>query len=171
MIFALSNTVITDTVRSLAAFHTLTCQPDERRALSPVLDSQRRGILVNMVRQAFAETVLKLLPYSTGFTLDNETPTSPGQGSTPASGPVADDIMKVELNLPSGLPPDGAWSVRRALEQTVAMTALSRLVTAIAEDAGLAMASRFEAQAKEALKAVTAALTTADADFHPFVRF
>lgn len=171
MIFALSNTVITDTVRSLAAYHSLTSGPAERRALDPLLDGSHRALLVNMTRQAFAEIALRLLPFATDFTLCSETSTS-DVASIPPRGPEDDDIMKIELTTPGGLTARAGSSLRRALEQAVAMTALARLAGAAGVDSPAVerMIGGFNRQAADALSALTGALSAPAADCHPFVR-
>ncbi|MCM1521427.1 MAG: hypothetical protein NC039_02100 [Muribaculaceae bacterium] len=171
MIFALSNTVICDTVRSLAAFRSLTSDRPEHDLLAPILDSSRRGILINIVRQSFSEIVLRLLPFTTDFTLGSENSSS-SPPATPAEGPSESDIMKVELRLPAGLPAGAGWSLRRALEQAVAMTALSRLVAATDSEtsAGWHLAENFSQQAETALKEVNRSLSSDPTDLHPFLR-
>lgn len=156
MLFVLSPAVIADITRSLAAYAVLSADESAQPALRPILDPARRGLLVNMARQAFAETVLRLSPHVADCALDDEDSRS-DPGHTSADTDPEDMMMKVELRLPSSLPESAGWSLRRAIEQAVAYTALSHLTEAA--DGGARLGERFAAIAASTLTTVTAALT------------
>ena len=60
MTYHLSSNAILSTVHALAALQALSCSDDERAVLAPVLCRQRSGVLALMIRNAFAEVMLKL---------------------------------------------------------------------------------------------------------------
>ncbi len=165
MLFVLSPAVIADITRSLAAYAVLGAEESEHAALRPLLDPARRGLLVNMARQAFAETILRLSPYVDDCALDDEDCASDPGHTAPDTDPE-DMMMKVELRLPATLPDSAGWSVRRSIEQAVAYTALSRLTATT--DGGSRLAERCAAVAESTLAGVAA--TLAHPAVHAFIR-
>lgn len=172
MLFVLSTSVIADTARSLAAMRSLTMPDSEHAILSPLLDPSRRALMVNLVRQAFADTALGLMPYVSDCTLGTEDATT-DPGPTPPEGPDTPDLMSIAIDLPCRLPDSSLWTIRRGLEQSVAMTALSRLVTVAGGDYAVArwLAKSFADEGRDALRAVREAVATLpQSAVQPFVR-
>lgn len=97
----------------MAALQAMACEPDRRAVLAPVLCHERTRLLTEMIGNAFVEVVLKLGPLVADMEL----------GGEPAD--AADSIMSIELLTPAGFSTSRHTFVRRALEQTVALTALS----------------------------------------------
>ena len=80
MLYSLSTQVIADTVHALVALELLSASEPTRTALSPLLSPERRGMLTLMIKNAFSETVLDLIPYVDDADLDGEKPAvSPGE--------------------------------------------------------------------------------------------
>ena len=74
MTYHLSTNVILSTAQALAALQALACDDEERSVLAPVLCRQRQGMFALMVRNAFADVVLRLGPLVLDTSLDGETP-------------------------------------------------------------------------------------------------
>ena len=99
MLYSLSTQVIADTVHALVALELLSASEPTRTALSPLLDPERRGMLTLMIKNAFAETVLDLMPYVDDADLDGEKPAvSPGEHPADDS---ADHLMQIVLRVPA----------------------------------------------------------------------
>lgn len=165
MHFSLSPTVIADNARATAAFAALSADSNERRALSPILDPKRRGLLVAAVRNAFAETILQIAPFVDFCRLDAETATVAPDHIEPDND-GEDALMEVDIRLPKSLGSVAAWSIRRSLEEIVAQKALSRLIAAVPEASGAA--DRFALLASTSLSLLRSSLTIPPAS--PLIR-
>ncbi len=131
MLYSLSTSVIMDTIQATAAFQTLSAPDDRKALLSPLLQPQVRGQLKIMVRNAFAETILAILPYVEECSLDGETSASDPGHQDPSD--ESDLLLTVELSpLATGQDVSGA-SLRRVLEHIVVMKSM-RLWTLAAGD-------------------------------------
>ncbi|WP_297066841.1 hypothetical protein [uncultured Duncaniella sp.] len=168
MHISLSTTVITDTVHALAALESLSAADDTARTLlRPLLDRERTGILRLMVKNAFAEIILHLLPYVDGAELDNELPAvNPGHQ---AAGDEADTLLGIDLRLPAGVSATLGPLLRRNLELAVTYRVLAVAVTSASSvsDAASTLASSFSDRSANAVAAMLAALRSPG---RPFVR-
>ena len=72
MLYSLSISTIADTIHALAAMELLRAGEDEKTLLSPLLDAERSELLSQMIKTAFAEISLTLLPYVEDIATDNE---------------------------------------------------------------------------------------------------
>lgn len=129
MQYFLSTDVIADTIHALAALQILSEPDDSDTPPSPLLDPERRGQLLLMIRNAFADLVLQLIPYVEDADLDAETPSAPPPHQEP-QGDDDDPLMKIALRTP----PQSVMSrygdnfhgiLRRRLETAVALRVLA----------------------------------------------
>lgn len=146
MLYSLSTRVIADTVQAHVALELLAAPAEVRPLLSPLLDPSRRGLLTLMVKNAFAEIVLDLLPYVDDAELDAEDArTSPGAHPADDS---ADHLLQITLRTPVGGPKGLSGVIRRHLEMMVVLRVIhSALLTAASSAAN-----------PSALSAMTAAI-------------
>lgn len=166
MQFSLSTAVITDTIHALAALEALSATDGETRLLlAPLLDRERPGPLRLMVKNAFAEIILRLLPYVGDVELDGESPDSlPGhQSATDGS----DILLKVSLKIPAGAAPSLSSAVRRNLELAVVYRTLASALLATRSSVAGSLISSFSARSAEAVAAVLSVLRSPS---RPFVR-
>lgn len=128
MLFSLSTNVIVDTIHAIAALETLRGRcGNDASALRPLLDRERSGPLRLLVKNAFAETVMRLLPYVTDTCLDNEKPdAAPGHQEVDAGGDI---LLQIELRIPEGFHASGASSLRRNLEFAVSSHVIETVLT------------------------------------------
>lgn len=96
----------------MAALQAMACGEDGRALLAPILCRERTALLSEIITNAFVETVIKLGP----LVADMEIADPTGGTDTP---------MSVELVTPAGFSTSRHTVVRRALEQTIALTALN----------------------------------------------
>lgn len=122
MTYSLSTSVIIDTIRSTAAFQIMSASDDRKPLFASLMRDEVRGQLKIMVKNAFAETVLRLLPHVSGCTLDGESANEdPGSQDTLDT---SDMILRVTLPPPAGGRDYAGAAVRRQLEQTVVLQAM-----------------------------------------------
>ncbi|MDE5689157.1 MAG: hypothetical protein K2I38_00470 [Duncaniella sp.] len=169
MLYSLSTQVIADTVHALVALELLSASQPARSTLSPRLDPARRGVLTLMIKNAFAETVLDLLPYVDDADLDGEKPAaSPGEHPADDS---ADHLMKIALRVPAapgGERPAGIHGlIRRQLEMTVVSRVIHTALLAAGGSLACDIAGAYASKLATALDSLTALLR---APATPFVR-
>lgn len=169
MLYSLSTQVIADTVHALVALELLSASADEKTSLSPLIDPARRGILTLMIKNAFAETVLVLLPYVDDAELDGERP-----DLSPAAHPAddsADHLMQITLKVPQaaggGRQTGIHGLIRRHLEMAVVLRVIHTSLVAAGDSAGLVRAAPFAVKLQQQLAALSALLRAPAA---PFVR-
>lgn len=105
MRYSLSMTSIIDTMQALVALRLLSAPPCGAKVLAELLMPERRPLVSALVKDAFAETLIALLPYLSDSGLGEEDDT---------------DFLTFELSAPVRMP-DGAHTVvRRSLEQSIA---------------------------------------------------
>lgn len=149
MNYHLSSNVILSTIHALAAVQALTCDDDSKAVLAPVLCRERGGLLSVMVKNAFAEVVLRLGPLVADVSIEDN-----GEAD-------AESCLSVELVTPVGFSTTRHSMVRRAMEQAVALTALHMWCLASEHDgseAAASLASGFATVAAEWYSALTASL-------------
>ena len=165
MTYHLSTNVILITAQALAALQALACDDEERSVLAPVLCRQRQGMFALMVRNAFADVVLRLGPLVLDTSLDGETPdTAPDDAET--SG-MPDYEMWVELLTPRSFSSTRHGIVRRALEQAVAFAALEAWCSGSASGERSVMSERFASLATRWQRTVVSALSP---EVYPTIR-
>lgn len=132
MLYSLSASVIADTIHALAAMELLRSDPesDLSALLSPLIDPERRPQLMLMVRNAFAELMIDLLPFVDNASLDAEDAVCNAAGQSSAD--VSDPLMQVDLRTPSGLTSSFHGLLRRKLELSVVYGVLSACVPSLA---------------------------------------
>lgn len=149
MNYHLSTKVISSTIHALAAVQALTCDDDSKAVLAPVLCRERGGLLGVMIRNAFAEVVMRLGPLVADVSIDDEAEAD------------AESYLSVELITPVGFSTTRHSVVRRAMEQTVALTALHMWCLASeheGSEAAASLASAFATVAAEWYSTLTASL-------------
>lgn len=169
MLYSLSTQVIADTVHALVALELLSASEPTRTALSPLLDPERRGMLTLMIKNAFAETVLDLMPYVDDADLDGEKPAvSPGEHPADDS---ADHLMQIVLRVPAtpgGERPAGIHGlIRRQLDMTVVSRVIHTALLAAGGASACELAGAYASKLRTALDSLTALLR---APATPFVR-
>ncbi|MDE5726316.1 MAG: hypothetical protein K2L91_04310 [Duncaniella sp.] len=123
MTYSLSTSVIIDTIQATAAFRVLSAPEEIKSLFAPLLRPEVRGQLKIMVKNAFAETILLLLPHVSDCCLDDESAvTDPGPQDT---GDTTELLLKVTLGSGVNGRDYAGAAVRRHLEQAVAMRALA----------------------------------------------
>lgn len=152
MIFSLSADIIADIIHAHAALELLSADPggEGRRLLTPLLDRERHEPLDNLVRNAFAETVVDLLPYVTDVSL----PESEGA------------LLAVDLRLPASFSPTLVTVLRRRIEHLIAMRVLDSAIAASAVTLP-GLSAVFAERHREARASVLASLRGVP---EPFVR-
>lgn len=158
MNYHLSTNVIRDTIHALAALQTLACGDDSKAILAPVLCRQRNEVIAVMIRNAFVEVVMRLGPLVADMSLDEK------------AAPDAESFLSVELITPVGFSTTRHGVVRRALEQTVALTALHMWCLASEHEGSEAVASlaaNFAAVAESWYSTLATSLTPA---IYPTIR-
>lgn len=156
MLYSLSTSVIMDTIQAMAAFQIMSASDERKSLLSPLLRSGSRGQLKPVVKNAFAETVLSILPYVKECSLDGETAgDDPGHQE---SSDESDLLLTLELS-PLKTDRDHAGAaLRRTIEHIVAMKSMKLWMLS----AGDLDASRsYETLAETALTGLLAALRPA----------
>lgn len=126
MTYSLSTHVILNTMHALAAVQALACGDGERAILAPMLRRERTPLQALLVKNAFVEVVMRLGPLVADTTLGDETATSPGGDAADPEAESLDCLLTVELLTPASFSTARHGIVRRALEQSVALTALSQ---------------------------------------------
>lgn len=122
MNFHLSPRIILTTMQALAAVQSLSGNDDERALLAPILCRERTPLLAVMIRNAFADIVMRLGPMVADVSLGDESAVSPGEDEDTG---LLDIDLKVELHTPRTFTIGRHAAIRRALEQNVALSALS----------------------------------------------
>lgn len=152
MILSLSTDVIADIIHAYAALELLSAAEggEGRRLLTPLLDRERPEALDNLVRDAFAATVLDILPYVADVSLPA------------AEGP----LLTIDLRLPASLSGSLVTALRRKIEHLIAMRVLDSAIAASAATLP-GLSTVFAERHREARGAVLAALRPMPA---PFVR-
>lgn len=112
MVYHLSTDIMLDTLHAMAALQAMACTPGQRAFLAPVLCRERGALLAGMIKNAFVEVVMKLGPLVADMDMG-------GDGVDDGSCELS-----VELVTPSSFTTSRHTVVRRALEQTVALTVL-----------------------------------------------
>ncbi|MDE6430717.1 MAG: hypothetical protein K2K65_06070 [Duncaniella sp.] len=150
MIFSLSTDVIADIVHAYAALELLSADADGegRRLLTPLLDRERPEPMCNLIKDAFAATVLDLLPYVEDM----------------AFGETTDGLLRIDLRLPPSFPASHSSLLRRRIEHLIAMRVLDSALAAVAVDIP-AVAAVFAERHREAREAVVSALRSAPGVF------
>ncbi len=121
MTISLSTDVILDTVHATAALETVTAETEDVRLLfEPLLSRSARGPVMLMVKNAFAEMLLEILPAVKWCNLDNE---------TGMDGPGHEDgesALLLEFEVADDMLPEGSGGVvRRNLENAVGMRVIA----------------------------------------------
>ena len=160
MVYHLSTEVLLNTLHAMAALQAMACEPDGRTVLAPVLCRERTALLAEMIKNAFVEVVLKLGPLVTDMELDGD--------ATDAE----DCRLSVELVTPSSFSTARHTVVRRAMEQTVAFTALYMWCRASVTDgaAGKAAASLADSFAAVAADWNNTLLKSLASETYPTIR-
>lgn len=169
MLYSLSNSVILDTVHALAAMEMLGAGEETETILAPLLDPERRAPLALMIKNAFAELVVELLPYVDSAALDSETAVSdPGHHEADRT---ADSLMQIALRTPQTLPSGAHGLVRRQLELAVVYRTMELAVLSAGSTCGNTAAttliSNFNASVETAKTTLRTLLTSA---VQPFIR-
>ena len=164
MNYHLSPRIILTTMQALAAVQAMAANDEERAVLAPILCRERTHLLAVMIRNAFADTVMRLGPVVTDVSLGDESADTPAAEGDTA---ILDTDLAVELVTPRSFTTGRHTAIRRALEQGVAFTALGMWSAASAvDDVGRELADRFPTIARDWYKTLTTALTP---DFTPTV--
>lgn len=159
MNYSLSTNVILDSLHARAAFAAFVTNEGEEIDTT-VLDPCNRGLLRLMIKNAFADIVVRLLPLATECNLDGEDAlTDPGHQERDDGSDV---ILSVEIDH-NGLTSAVGAATRRHLENAVAMLTLSYLA---ASQGNQALAGAFESLSNAAL----ASFSSAGVRARPFVR-
>lgn len=173
MLYSLSTVVISDTVHALAAMESLRAAGKSSSLFAPLLDPARAGLLAIMVRNAFAETVLDLLPYVVDSSLGSET-ADVGPGAQAVDEDCADLLLRIELRVPPDFTSGMHGLVRRHLENAVVNRVLQTHLLSLASDSVLrgvvspsSLAGDFGACASSALASLRRILS---GPCRPFVR-
>lgn len=122
MLYSLSTNVITDTAHAIAAMQSLSGGEEGRVLFGPILEPGRQGLLRLLVKNAFAEVIVALLPFITDCNLDDEDEAS-GVAHQEADDD-SDALLQFELSAPGKLSSGAHSGIRRALEQSIAYKAL-----------------------------------------------
>lgn len=149
MNYHLSPRIILTTMQALAAVQSMAGNDDERALLAPILCRERTPLLAVMIRNAFADIVMRLGPMVTDVSLGDESAASPG---TDEETDLLDIDLMVELLTPRTFTTGRHATIRRAIEQNVALSALSMWsVAASGADgsAGADLADRFASIASD----------------------
>lgn len=121
MNYHLSPRIILTTMQALAAVQSLASDAD-RALLAPILCRERTPLLAVMIRNAFADIVMRLGPMVADVSLGDESAASSGEDEDTA---LLDLDLMVELHTPRTFTGGRHATIRRALEQNVALSALS----------------------------------------------
>lgn len=121
MNYHLSPRIILTTMQALAAVQSLASDAD-RALLAPILCRERTPLLAVMIRNAFADIVMRLGPMVADVSLGDESAASPGSDE---ETDLLDIDLMVELHTPRTFTIGRHAAIRRALEQNVALSALS----------------------------------------------
>lgn len=151
MNYHLSANVIVNTLHAMAALQSIASGAEHKALLAPLLCGGRDGMIAEIIRNAFVEVVMKLGPLVSDVNIGDET-----------SG-ARDFMMSVELITPAGFTTSRHTVIRRALEQTVALTALHHWCQASmaqdsSRDVAASLAASFAATASEWHTTLTTAL-------------
>ena len=146
MNYHLSANVIVNTLHAMAALQSIASGAEHKALLAPLLCGGRDGMIAEIIRNAFVEVVMKLGPLVSDETSGTE-----------------DFMMSVELITPAGFTTSRHTVIRRALEQTVALTALhhwcqASMVQSNSSDVAASLAASFAATAAEWYTTLTTAL-------------
>lgn len=164
MLYSLSTQVIADTVHALVALELLSAPPQTTVILSPLLDPAKRGLLTLMIKNAFAETVVGLLPYVDDAGLDDEKASSapdPHQADD-----CQDHLLQVSLRVAS--PSAGIHGIiRRHLEMAVVLRVIHTALTAGGSSVVGNSVQAIEQKLRTYLEALVSALRSPG---DPFVR-
>ncbi len=109
-------------MQALAAVQSLAAGDNGRAVLAPILSRERTPLLAVMIRNAFADIVMRLGPIVADVSLGDETAASPGSDEETE---LLDIDLMVELHTPRTFTTGRHATIRRALEQNVALSALS----------------------------------------------
>lgn len=162
MICSLSTSAIIDSIQATAAFQSLTTSPDIHPTFSTLLRGEWRGQMRMMIRNAFVDLILSLMPCVIDCDLDSETSTSDPGSINPADG--SDILLKVEIADPVGGAGSSGAVIRRQLEHTVTMRALHLWALSAGD------CSRAEAYASLYETAIANLLSTLTPVTRPFLR-
>lgn len=121
MNYHLSPRIILTTMQALAAVQSLASDAD-RALLAPILCRERTPLLAVMIRNAFADIVMRLGPMVADVSLGDESAASPGSDE---ETDLLDIDLMVELHTPRTFTGGRHATIRRALEQNVTLSALS----------------------------------------------
>lgn len=170
MLYSLSTQVIADTVHALVALELLSAPAGKKTLLAPLLDPARGGVLALMISNAFAETVLDLLPWVDDAELDGERPDTAPLPQTSVDG--GDHLLRVALRVPSsGSAGEGRKGIhgiiRRHLENLVVLRVIHTALLAGGTAEGAEAAASFASKIRERISALTTLLRTPAV---PFIR-
>lgn len=151
MNYHLSANVILKTLHAMAALQSIASGAEYKALLAPLLCGGRDRMIGEIIRNAFVEVVMKLGPLVSDVNIGDET-----------SG-AADTMMSVQLVTPAGFTTSRHTVIRRALEQTVALTALhhwcqASMAQGISRDVASSLAESFATTAAEWHTTLTTAL-------------
>lgn len=154
-------------MHALAAVQALAGGEGERALLAPMLRRERTPLQALFVKNAFVEVVMRLSPLVTDTSLGDETATAPDDGTTDPATESLDCLLTVELLTPVSFTTARHGIVRRALEQAVALTALSQWCRSerarsgsVTAASASSLADRFSAVASEWYDTLAATLAT-----------
>ena len=161
MNYHLSANVILNTLHAMAALQSIASGDECRSLLAPMLCGSRNDMIAEIIRNAFVEVVMKLGALVSDVNIGDET-----------SG-AADCMMSVELVTPAGFSTPRHTVIRRALEQTVALTALhhwcmASVARGTAGDVASSLAESFAATAAEWHTTLTTALNPVYTCYLPY---
>lgn len=170
MLYSLSTQVIADTVHALVALELLSAPAGKKTLLAPLLDLARSGVLRLMISNAFAETVLDLLPWVDDAELDGERADTAPLPQSPVDG--GDHLLRVALRVPSsGTAGEGRKGIhgiiRRHLENLVVLRVIHTTLLAGGSAEGSEAAAPFSSKIRGHLSALTTILRTPAT---PFIR-
>lgn len=174
MLYSLSLNVIVDTIHALAAMEMLRVGEEAKALLSPLLDTERRGPLRLMIKNAFTEIVLALMAFVDDASLDSETASgSPGHQEADDD---SDMLLQLSLRTPTKVNSTFHGLFRRKIElavvyrvlETYALTASSSPEgCSAAKSSSLALAEAF---GQKVLTARADLLSLLTPSFTPFIR-
>ena len=157
MNYHLSPRVILTNMQALAAVQSLAGNEQERALLAPILCRERNPLIAVMIRNAFADMVMRLGPKVADVSLGDETAGSPDEDTD-----LLDLDLHVELYTPRTFTSGHHATIRRSMEQGIAFNALSMwsLATAGTGSASAGeLADRFAGVAADWHRALEVALT------------
>lgn len=146
-------------MQALAAVQSLSANDDERALLAPILCRERTPLLTVMIRNAFADIVMRLGPLVTDVNLGDENALAHDDMDEDS---LLDMELHVALLTPRTFTAGRHATIRRALEQGVAFSALAMWSIAAAGtsgDSGRSLADRFNVVAADWHRTLTSLLS------------